>query len=87
VSAKGTSALDQRTEDKVKRALARLSKAKTTITVAHRLSSVIDADQIYVLENGYIAEHGSHDVLLAKDGLYAKMFTAQKKGYEASNTA
>lgn len=82
-----TSALDQRTEDKVKRALARLSKAKTTITVAHRLSSVIDADQIYVLENGYIAEHGSHDVLLAKDGLYAKMFTAQKKGYEASNTA
>lgn len=79
-----TSALDQRTEDKVKRALARLSKAKTTITVAHRLSSVIDADQIYVLENGYIAEQGTHNALLDQDGLYAKMFTAQKKGYEAS---
>ena len=79
-----TSALDQRTEDKVKRALARLSKAKTTITVAHRLSSVIDADQIYVLENGYIAEAGTHDALLSKDGLYANMFTAQKKGYEAA---
>ncbi len=82
-----TSALDQRTEDKVKRALARLSKSKTTITVAHRLSSVIDADQIYVLENGFIAERGTHGELLAKDGLYAKMFTAQKKGYEATQSA
>ncbi len=82
-----TSALDQRTEDKVKRALARLSKSKTTITVAHRLSSVVDADQIYVLENGYIAENGTHDTLLKQNGLYAKMFTAQKKGYEAAQTA
>jgi len=82
-----TSALDQRTEDKVKRALARLSKSKTTITVAHRLSSVIDADQIYVLENGYIAESGTHEALLNQNGLYAKMFTAQKKGYEATKTA
>lgn len=82
-----TSALDQRTEDKVKRALARLSKSKTTITVAHRLSSVIDADQIYVLENGYIAENGSHEALLAMDGLYAKMFNAQKKGYESTKSA
>lgn len=78
-----TSALDQRTEDKVKVALARLSKAKTTVTVAHRLSSVIGADQIYVLENGYVAEQGSHEELLAQEGLYAKMFNAQKKGYEA----
>ena len=81
-----TSALDQRTEDKVKRALARLSKAKTTITVAHRLSSVIDADQIYVLENGYVAEAGTHSELLAQEGLYAKMFNAQKKGYDAAQT-
>ena len=82
-----TSALDQRTEDKVKRALARLSKSKTTITVAHRLSSVINADRIYVLENGFIAENGTHAELLAKDGLYANMFTAQKKGYEAAESA
>ncbi len=82
-----TSALDQRTEDKVKRALARLSRSKTTITVAHRLSSVIDADRIYVLENGFVAEHGTHEELLRKDGLYAKMFNAQKKGYEAAQNA
>lgn len=79
-----TSALDQRTEDKVKRALARLSRSKTTITVAHRLSSVIDADRIYVLEDGFVVEHGTHETLLEKDGLYAKMFNAQKKGYEAA---
>ena len=82
-----TSALDQRTEDKVKRALARLSQAKTTITVAHRLSSVIDADRIYVLETGSVVEFGTHDELLAANGLYAQMFTAQKKGYDAQKPA
>lgn len=78
-----TSALDQRTEDKVKRALSRLSESRTTVTVAHRLSSVVEADQIYVLEDGSIVENGTHADLVEKDGLYAKMFTAQKKGYDS----
>ena len=82
-----TSALDQRTEDKVKRALSRLSKAKTTITVAHRLSSVVDADRIYVLETGHVVESGTHDDLLESGGLYAQMFTAQKQGYDAQKAA
>lgn len=76
-----TSALDQKTEDKVKRALGRLSKGKTTIMVAHRLSSVIDADQIYVLEGGALVEQGTHDALIAKRGLYAQLFESQKQSY------
>ncbi|MEM1428613.1 MAG: ABC transporter ATP-binding protein [Pseudomonadota bacterium] len=76
-----TSALDQRTEDKVKRALARLSQDKTTIVVAHRLSAVVDADLIYVLDAGRVVEQGSHIELLEKRGLYAGMFEAQKGGY------
>ena len=82
-----TSALDQRTEDKVKRALARLSKGKTTIVVAHRLSAVVDADWIYVLDAGRVVEQGTHDDLLEKRGLYAGMFEAQKGGYAARAAA
>ncbi|MEM9395319.1 MAG: ABC transporter ATP-binding protein [Pseudomonadota bacterium] len=76
-----TSALDQQTEDRVKRALTRLSKGRTTIIVAHRLSSVTDADCIYVLDSGHIVESGSHSQLMKNDGLYAKLFLSQKSGY------
>jgi ATP-binding cassette subfamily B protein/subfamily B ATP-binding cassette protein MsbA len=76
-----TSALDQKTEDKVKRALGRLSANKTTIILAHRLSSVTDADCIHVLESGLLAESGTHDALMAKGGLYASLYAAQKQGY------
>ncbi|ABV95281.1 ATPase [Dinoroseobacter shibae DFL 12 = DSM 16493] len=76
-----TSALDQKTEDKVKRALGRLARGKTTIMVAHRLSSVIDADRIYVLETGALVEQGTHAELLAKNGLYAQLFDSQKQSY------
>ncbi|MEO0485601.1 MAG: ABC transporter ATP-binding protein [Pseudomonadota bacterium] len=76
-----TSALDQQTEDRVKRALARLSAGRTTIIVAHRLSSVTDADQIIVMEAGRVAEHGTHEALVANEGLYAAMYAAQKDGY------
>lgn len=76
-----TSALDQKTEDRVKRALGRLAKGKTTIMVAHRLSSVIDADQIYVLESGALVEQGTHDTLLSEGGLYAQLFESQKQSY------
>jgi ATP-binding cassette subfamily B protein/subfamily B ATP-binding cassette protein MsbA len=76
-----TSALDQKTEDKVKTALARLGSGRTTIIVAHRLSSVTDADWIYVLDAGRIVEEGTHADLLAKGGLYAGMYGAQKSSY------
>lgn len=76
-----TSALDQKTEDRVKRALGRLAKGKTTIMVAHRLSSVIDADRIYVLESGAMVDQGTHEDLLAEGGLYAQLFESQKQSY------
>jgi ATP-binding cassette subfamily B protein/subfamily B ATP-binding cassette protein MsbA len=76
-----TSALDQQTEERVKVALGRLSKGKTTIMVAHRLSSVIDCDMIYVLESGAVVESGRHEDLMAKGGLYANLFISQKQGY------
>ncbi|MBB5515871.1 ATP-binding cassette subfamily B protein/subfamily B ATP-binding cassette protein MsbA [Rubricella aquisinus] len=77
-----TSALDQQTEDRITRALARLGDGKTTITVAHRMSTVKAADQIYVLESGKLVEQGTHATLIAQGGLYATMFTAQRDGFD-----
>ena len=77
-----TSALDQATEARIKSALDRLARGRTTIVVAHRLSSVADADRIFVLEAGRLVEDGRHADLLARGGLYAQLYTAQKKGYD-----
>ncbi|WP_240136366.1 ABC transporter ATP-binding protein [Streptomyces sp. MUM 178J] len=68
-----TSALDTRTEHAVQQAVDALSAGRTTITIAHRLSTVRDADQIAVLDGGRVAERGSHQELLKRDGRYASL--------------
>ncbi|WP_113911023.1 ABC transporter ATP-binding protein [Roseovarius dicentrarchi] len=77
-----TSALDQATEARIKSALDRLTKGKTTIVVAHRLSSVADADRIFVLEAGQLVEEGRHEDLIRQNRLYAQLYQAQKQGYD-----
>jgi subfamily B ATP-binding cassette protein MsbA len=69
-----TSALDAESERQVQDALARLMKGRTTIVIAHRLSTVVDADRIYVLERGQVVQSGSHAELMAADGLYASLY-------------
>jgi len=72
-----TSALDTESEKAVQEALARLMRGRTTIVIAHRLSTVRDADLIVVMDGGRIAETGRHDELVARDGIYAKLYRLQ----------
>ena len=74
-----TSALDTKTEKLIQDNLERISKDKTTFIIAHRLSTVIHADTILVLDKGVVAEMGSHDELLVKGGLYAQMWQRQQQ--------
>lgn len=72
-----TSALDAQSEDAIQATLARLSEGRTTIVIAHRLSTVRRADRIIVLDSGRAVEQGTHDVLLARGGLYARLHALQ----------
>jgi ATP-binding cassette, subfamily B, heavy metal transporter len=72
-----TSALDSRTEQDIQTALRAVSHRRTTLVIAHRLSTVVDADEIIVLEDGLVAERGTHAALLAKSSLYARMWALQ----------
>ena len=74
-----TSALDTKTEKSIEKSLKKLSKNATTLVIAHRLSTVIDADKIIVLENGKIAEEGTHTQLINKNGLYSEMWFRQQE--------
>ena len=78
-----TSALDTRTEQEIQAALDLVSRGRTTIVIAHRLSTVIGADEIIVLQDGLIAERGKHAALLAERGLYAEMWDRQREATEA----
>ncbi|XHC43637.1 ABC transporter ATP-binding protein/permease [Ahrensia marina] len=78
-----TSALDTQTEKEIQAALDVVSKDRTTLLIAHRLSTVIDADEIIVLKAGEIAERGTHDELLAMNGLYTTMWNRQREASEA----
>jgi len=75
-----TSSLDGEAEAKVQKALQRLMRGRTAVTVAHRLSTVIDADEIYVIDHGRIVECGRHEELLARGGIYARLFDKQFTG-------
>jgi ATP-binding cassette, subfamily B, heavy metal transporter len=72
-----TSALDTHTEQDIQAALRAVARHRTTLVIAHRLSTVVDADEIIVLRDGRVAERGRHAALLAQDGLYARMWTLQ----------
>ncbi len=78
-----TSALDSFTESEIQTALDRVSKGRTTLVIAHRLSTVVNADEILVLDKGRISERGSHEALLALNGTYAAMWNRQREVDEA----
>jgi ATP-binding cassette subfamily C protein CydC len=82
-----TSSLDVETEQGVMNALKDLCRGRTTLIIAHRLSTVVDADEILVMLDGKIAERGTHAELMARDGWYAKMFRIQQDEVDATLTS
>lgn len=74
-----TSSVDTRTEKHIERGMDRLMKNRTTFVIAHRLSTVRNADAIMVLEDGKIIERGNHDELLAQKGRYYELYTGKKE--------
>jgi ATP-binding cassette subfamily B protein len=81
-----TSALDSHTEKEIQDALDRVSQNRTTLVIAHRLSTIVAADEIIVLDQGMIAERGTHLQLLAENGLYASMWNRQRRAEAARET-
>jgi ATP-binding cassette subfamily B protein len=78
-----TSALDTFTEREIQTALKQVSRNRTTLVIAHRLSTVVEAEEVLVLDQGVIAERGTHAALLRKKGLYAQMWNRQREAEEA----
>src|SRR3546814_10494656 len=79
-----TSALDTKTERDIQSALDVVSKNRTSVVIAHRLSTVVNAVEILVLRDGVVAERGNHVALLAHDGLYAQMWNRHREANEAA---
>jgi subfamily B ATP-binding cassette protein MsbA len=82
-----TSALDTENERQVQDALKRLMKGRTTIVIAHRLTTVLDADVIYVLDGGRVVESGAHGELIARGGLYARLYQHEFREDETAPAA
>ncbi len=80
-----TSALDTFTEREIQGALERVSQGRTTLVIAHRLSTVVGADEILVLDKGIIVERGTHEMLLSQNGVYAAMWNEQRAVAEAED--
>jgi ATP-binding cassette, subfamily B, heavy metal transporter len=78
-----TSALDSHTEQEIQDALERVSRGRTSLVIAHRLSTIVGADEIIVLDQGRIAERGTHGQLLVEGGLYASMWNRQREAEAA----
>ena len=76
-----TSALDSDTEAAIKETLSYLMEGKTVIAIAHRLSTIVNMERILVMKDGRIVEDGSHNDLLANNGLYAKLWAHQSGGF------
>ena len=72
-----TSSIDTRTELKIQEAFAKMMKGRTSFIVAHRLSTIVEADTILVLKDGSIIEQGKHNELLKQNGFYAKLYNSQ----------
>ncbi|NYE22194.1 ATP-binding cassette domain-containing protein [Pigmentiphaga litoralis] len=81
-----TSALDTRSERAIQNELHRLAHGRTSIVIAHRLSTVVDADWILVMEHGRVVEQGTHDELIAQGGVYTQMWTLQRQQGELEHT-
>ena len=77
-----TSSIDTRTELKIQSAFARMMRGRTSFIVAHRLSTIREADVILVMRDGRIVEQGNHESLLAADGFYAELYHSQFAGVE-----
>jgi ATP-binding cassette subfamily B protein len=82
-----TSALDTKTERGIQKSLREVSRDRTTLVIAHRLSTVVEADEILVLEAGRVVERGRHEALLSRGGVYAQMWARQQAAVDEVHDA